>query len=686
MAAPEDSQLIRPAAFTPRSEDKTSRGFRARPVQIGLAAVLLLFALSFWFLFTAHSVLFTFEPAYAELDIDGGLKLKIGERYLLRAGDVQLEVTAPGHYPLEQDFTVEAVDNQSLHLVLQRLPGKLSFDTRPEGAQVLVDGESLGNTPLGGQPIAPGERELRLLAERYLPYRATIEVTGMEVAQSFAVDLEPAWANIAISSVPVGATIYVDGEAWGQTPALLEILQGEHQVELQLPRFQGWQQTLSVSAGVHQNLEPITLLPANGLLNLSSRPRGANVTVDGEFQGQTPLTLSLDPDGEHRIAVFKPGYERAVRTLALEPEEQQELTLRLKPRLGEVQVRVRPAEAEIFVDGVSQGRGSQTLSLPAFEQGLEVRMPGHRSHRQRFTPRPGIAQVIPVTLLTEQEARLADLKPTVTSPAGQTLKLFTPTGTFTMGASRREPGRRANEVLRPVTLTRMFYLGTHEVTNAEYRKFNAEHNSGLVEGNTLNRDRQPAASVSWEEAALYCNWLSEQEGLPPFYRTKNNRVIGFDEQSHGYRLPSEAEWAWAARVNGETLLKYPWGDSFPPPEVLENYADTSSSYITGRIVSNYNDGHPTSAPPGSFRANHNGLYDMGGNVAEWVHDIYTLSESSGVSQKDPLGAQTGSNNVIRGASWAHGTVTELRLSFRDYGQRGRDDVGFRVARFAEEAQ
>jgi formylglycine-generating enzyme required for sulfatase activity len=78
---------------------------------------------------------------------------------------------------------------------------------------------------------------------------------------------------------------------------------------------------------------------------------------------------------------------------------------------------------------------------------------------------------------------------------------------------------------------------------------------------------------------------------------------------------------------------------------------------------------------------------MGGNVAEWVHDVYVPApDSSGVPQVDPLGAQNGSNYTIRGASWAHGTVTELRLSYRDYGQRGRDDVGFRIARYAEEAE
>ena len=686
MADEREPQPITPAAFTPRSDSDNVQRRRIGPAQLILVGVVALFAFSLWFLFTARSVLFTFEPAYSALDIDGGFKLKIGERYLLRGGDYRLAVTAEGYYPLNQEVTISGDENQAFHLVLKRLPGKVSFATRPEGARVLVDGEMLGTTPLDALPVPAGEHELKLLAERYLAHRETIEVTGMEVAQTFAVDLQPAWANIAISSVPVGATIYVDGEAVGQTPALLEILQGEHQVELQLPRYRSWQQTLSVSAGVHQNLEPVTLLPADGILVLSSRPAGANVTVDGEFQGQTPLNLSLEPDGEHRIAVFKPGYSRATRSVSLAPEEERELTVRLKPQLGELQLQIEPAEAEVYVDGRLSGRGSQALSLPAFEQTLEVKLAGYRTHRQRFTPRPGLNQVIQVRLLTEKEARLAELKPVIESPAGQTLKLFTP-GNLTMGASRREPGRRANEVLHPVSLTRLFYLGTHEVTNAEFRRFRPDHNSGTIEGNSLNRDRQPAVMVSWEEAALYCNWLSKQEGLPAFYREENGRVIGFDPRSRGYRLPSEAEWAWAARVKGEELLKFPWGGNYPPRDVVENYADTSSAYITGRIVNNYNDGNVVAAPPGSFTANHRGLYDVGGNVAEWVHDVYVPApDSSGVPQVDPLGAQYGSNYTIRGASWAHGTVTELRLSYRDYGQRGRDDVGFRIARYAEEAE
>jgi len=684
MDSEQQPQLITPSAFTPRGDDSGGKRWRARPVQIILAVVLLLFALSLWFLFTARSVLFTFDPGYSELDIDGGLQLQLGDRYLLRSGSYRISVSAEGHYPIEQDLEVGEEDDQSVHLELVRLPGIITFNSTPEGAQVIVDEEAIGTTPLLETPVAAGERLLKILAQRYLPYRELINIEGMETAQSFTVELEPAWANIAISSVPVGATIYVDGEALGKTPALLEILQGEHLVELQMPRYRSWQQTLSVSAGVHQNLEPIALEPADGVLQLSSRPGGANVTVDGEFRGQTPITLSLEPGNSHRLAIFKPGYSSAVRNLSLEPEEEREMRIVLKPQLGEVMIRVEPSAAEVLVNGKSVGTGNQNVSLPAFEQSLEVRLEGYRSHRQRFTPREGLGQVIAVRLLTESEAKLAELKPKIESPAGQTLKLFTP-GELTMGASRREPGRRANEVLHPVSLTRLFYLGTHEVTNLEFRKFNKEHGSGSIEGNSLNRDRQPVVSVSWNDAALYCNWLSEQEGLPLFYQVENGKVIGFNTRSHGYRLPTESEWAWAARVKGDELLKFPWGRSYPPSEVLENYADSSSAYITGRTVSGYEDGNIVSAPTGSFPANHRGLFDMGGNVAEWVHDVYSMPNSSGIPVVDPLGAQQGSSHVIRGASWAQGTVTELRLSFRDYGKDGRDDVGFRIARFAEEA-
>ena len=102
--------------------------------------------------------------------------------------------------------------------------------------------------------------------------------------------------------------------------------------------------------------------------------------------------------------------------------------------------------------------------------------------------------------------------------------------------------------------------------------------------------------------------------------------------------------------------------------------------MVGRIIFGYNDNHVVAAPVGTFKANSKGIFDLGGNVAEWVHDFY---QHPVAADTGPLGPPEGEYHVIRGSSWMYGTTTDLRLSFRDYGTDGRRDVGFRLARFAE---
>ena len=246
---------------------------------------------------------------------------------------------------------------------------------------------------------------------------------------------------------------------------------------------------------------------------------------------------------------------------------------------------------------------------------------------------------------------------------------------------RREPGRRANETLRDVAMQRLFYLSRHEVTNRQFRAFATGHDSGVFEDRALNEDDQPVSSVTWEEAALYCNWLSQQSNLPPFYRTDLGKVIGINPSAIGYRLPTEAEWAWSIRQNGGETTRFPWGGSLPPPDRHGNYADRSASHLVGRVIFGYNDNHVVAAPVGTYPPNAIGIYDLSGNVAEWTNDYYEIPSAEPVS--DPLGPTSADYHVIRGSSWMNGTITDLRVSFRDYGSDGRQDVGFRIARFAE---
>lgn len=648
---------------------------------------LALFVLLMLFLLSARSLMIEVAaqaPGHVSVS---GLALPFGKRYLLRPGEYDIRVTAEGYHPLATTVTVDQRDSQSIEVQLQALPGLLSVSSEPAGASVIIDGDTVGKTPLQDLPLTEGEHQLRLEEARHLPMEQTLLITGRSVRQQLQLKMAPAWAEVTLDSVPSGANILLDGEPAGHTPATLEILQGERQLILQLQTYADWQQTLQVNASENLDLGMVTLQPAAGELTLSSLPSSANVTLDGEFQGQTPLTLALSPDRAHRLEVFKPGYKRYSSSVELPAAGSDQQTVTLQAELGEVRFSVSPANAVLRINGKRARNSNQTVLLPAVAHTLEVSLDGYATVRRTVTPRPGLAQRVEVRLQTQQAVKLASIKPEVTTALGQTLLLFKPgesaMANFTMGASRREPGRRANEVLHPVALRRMFYLQTTEVTNAQFRQFQPSHNSGRVEGNSLNQKHQPAVQVSWQQAAAFCNWLSAKEGLPPFYAQKNGIVTGYDASSSGYRLPSEAEWAWAARASGQTLLRFPWGDTFPPTQVVGNYADTSSAYVTGSTLSNYADGHVVSAPVASFGPNQHGLYDMGSNTSEWVNDVYRIPSANGKTQTDPLGSQTGDNYVIRGANWGQSKLKELRLSYRDYGQAGRDDVGFRLARYAE---
>jgi formylglycine-generating enzyme required for sulfatase activity len=271
----------------------------------------------------------------------------------------------------------------------------------------------------------------------------------------------------------------------------------------------------------------------------------------------------------------------------------------------------------------------------------------------------------------------------VTTGAGQSMRRIEP-GEFSLGTSRREQGRRANEVVVPVRLTKAFYISTHEVSNRDYLKFRKNHISGENVHAALAGDLNPVVNVSWEDAVEYCNWLSIQEGLTPAYEQKFQKLQPITPAPDGYRLPTEAEWVWAMRYQGSPgATLFPWGDRLPPRKDSGNFADRSALELVPSILPNYNDGFASTAPIGSFPPNAQGLYDGGGNVAEWVQDYYSVPTPGATEAvADPVGPVRGNNRVIRGSSWRHAGIAELRWGYRDYGTGGRIDLGFRIAKNA----
>ncbi len=681
-----DRQPIAVVEYAPRAR----QAVRARPAWswVGPArwAAVALVLLVLGFLLTATSVEVATSPEATPDDIEfvgTVLDFGFGRRFLLPPGDYELAVEAEGYRPARVPATVGRESGQRIVVPLERLPGRVAFDTGGIAATLAVDGVSKGPLP-GEYELPAGTRELLVQAPRYAEQRLRFDVAGGGERQELALKLEPLFAPVTVTSVPPGAIVWADDVELGPTPLETELDAGRYTLAILHPDFRRFESPITVRAGEPLAVGPVELGMPDGRLIVQSRPAGADVSIGGRYRGRTPLTVGVAPGMPQELLVTLAGYAPVSQNVSVESRGERRVAVDLVPVLGEVRVSGEPADAMLYVDGASRGPANQTLSLPAAPHVIEVRKAGLETFRATVTPREGLTQRVEYTLRTAAEAHAASIPAARSTALGQEMVLVTG-GRYTMGSPRREPGRRSNETERNVVLQRPFYLAKRQVTNREFREFRAEHLSGIFKDETLDLDRQPAVRVSWQDAVAFCNWLSARDRLPAAYVRRGDRLELVDPVNTGYRLPTEAEWEFAARFDGQAATrKYPWGDGLPVPARSGNWGDASAIYLTPVTITGYEDGFRVSAPVGSFPPNPLGLYDMGGNVQEWMTDRYSIYVvGPDHVSTDPVGPRAGESYVIRGAGWLTGKTPELRLASRDSGTSGRPDLGFRIARYAE---
>jgi len=677
----EGDALVHPADYRPRPLPLDARPRAVRRLPLRALALALIALLAAGFVFSARAVEVRVEPEPERLSVRGLPHLGWNGTRLLLPGHYTVRAEREGYRPLEARLAVTTDRSQVARFVLERLPGRVRVETSPAGGvRLFVDGTERGTTPLAPLEVAAGDHEVSLRAEGFKVFTTRLHVAGGGAEETVRATLVPDRAPVSFTSAPAEALVRVDGTDVGRTPLTVQLSSGAREVTVSLAGHKPAARTITVVAEQPLTVPPFRLDPLPGRLHVASDPPGAAVSVDGEFRGETPLEITVAPKREHALRLTKAGHEAAQATVTLDLDEQRALSLVLPARMGDVEVSAEPSDAEVIVDGEVKGRAGQTLKLTATAHEIEVRRSGYAPHKVTITPRPDFPQSVKVRLRSLQEPKVAG--PSRSSAQGHELRLLAP-GRFQMGASRREPGRRANETLREVELRRPSYLSLREVTNAQFRRFQATHSSGQFANHDLDADAQPVVRVTWEEAAEYCNWLSAQEGLPPVYAMRGGKLVATTPVGTGFRLPTEAEWSRAARYPEGGALKYPWGASLPVAPGSGNYADESARPVVSVVLQDYDDRYPVSSPVGSFRPNALGFFDLGGNVAEWVHDVYSIPPADAPLEKDPLGPAAGDLHVILGSSYLHGSVTELRLSYRDYATKPRADVGFRIARYAE---
>ena len=247
----------------------------------------------------------------------------------------------------------------------------------------------------------------------------------------------------------------------------------------------------------------------------------------------------------------------------------------------------------------------------------------------------------------------AQVKATVQGEAKKIGMVWVPGGTFLMGSN---DGGIDEKPEHKVTVNG-FYMDTTEVTQAEYERvmgvrhweeFNGELSSG-------SNPKSPAYYVTWDDAKKYCEKV-------------------------GKRLPTEAEWEYAAR--GGSTTKFFWGDDTSKACSYANIADQSArSQWKSWVVAGCSDGYVRIAPVASLKANAYGLYDMTGNVWEWCSDWYDKNYYKNSSSNDPQGPSSGKSRVLRGGSWFNnGDVLRITNRFGSNPENRNNLNGFRCAR------
>ena len=515
-----------------------------------------------------------------------------------------------------------------------------------------------------------GSLQMKVLTKDYLPIMVDFSnygISQVEKNKTYVLVLtkpvggaEPVDAGgnfYALSVQPKNAMLTIDGvlqpsSSDGEYSAMLPY--GTHTYKVEAGGYISKSGSFTVSSG---DMTPISvsLLSAMASVSITCPTPAVSLYVDKKAVGNSPWSGSLK-EGMHLLEARKSGYRSQQKTIQLAQQQKLDVTFgELVAIQGNLSVNYKPFGADVYVDGKKLGQSPRVFNgLLVGNHQVEVRKDGYATDRKSVSISEGQTASITGTLASNAVASsssntlgyssasssMSSGSNTISIPVKNGISIDmvkVEAGTFMMGATSEMKDPYDNEKpVHQVTLTNDYYMGMYEVPQALWEAVMGSNPS------EYKGDNLPVEMVSWNDCQEFISKLNSLTGRK-------------------FRLPTEAEWEYAAR-GGKRSRGYQYSGN-------SNISDVA-----------WYDGNSGSKPHpvGTKQANELGIYDMSGNVYEWCSDWYGSYSSS--SQTNPTGADSGSGRVVRGGSWydfAWGCRLSYRGSITPF-YRG-NDLGLRLA-------
>ncbi len=611
-------------------------------------------------LFLLKSSNINYKEEYPELKVSSPNSIIINDTVYSFFRKFKLNVEAYGYESKTIEFNHRDSDKE---IILIEKPINVVFKINDTYDKFILNNKVLNS--LDNIKLKKGAHSYEITSNNHLTYKSNFEIEKYTDELLIPVILKKIDKSLQISSNPNNAKVFLNNTELGVTPLTINLDRSNNEIILKKAGYK--EKKVKYFVNDNNKSEINYLLDEDeNLISLSSNPPSASVFLDDEYIGITPIKFPNIKKGT--IKIKKYGY----RDKLISPNNQTKtISTTLEKDMAEVQFSSN-VPAKVILNGRYIGSTPLKKDIQKIKHKISYEALGHRSIRESFEPLNDKVQIYK-NLLTDKQASLIDSKNNSTNSIGSKLILMNP-GSITMGSPKRESRRDINELQKKVKITKHFFISKNLITENQYKKFKKSTSASNL----------PVNNVSWIDAAKFCNWLSRKEGLDQFYIIKGDRLLYFNTKSNGYRLPTEAEWEYAAKSNNPTQgeLIYAWGSDRQIRKLVGNIADQTTEGILANFVPDYDDGYLERSPVGSFRSNQNGLNDITGNLSEWVNDFYSIEiiDPSEIFT-DYIGPTVGTTHVIKGSNHYSSTPLQLGLSYRTYGNAENELIGFRIARW-----